>query len=74
MVKYRRFHYFINACVFVFSRVSPNEPADKGCQGDLEQQTDPEDSPCDTEGETTITETELHLQQIQKDTQVCGRC
>ncbi|XP_027137916.1 protein FAM13B isoform X4 [Larimichthys crocea] len=41
--------------------VSPAEPADQGCHED-EQQTDPEDSPCDTEGETPLT-------QSQKDTQ-----
>ncbi|TKS72827.1 Protein FAM13B [Collichthys lucidus] len=41
--------------------VSPAEPEDQGCHED-EQQTDPEDSPCDTEGETPLT-------QSQKDTQ-----
>lgn len=56
----------------LFSRVSPSEPADEGCQGDDEQQTDPEDSPCDTEGETPLTQTEQHIQQSQTDTQVCG--
>uniref|UniRef100_A0A4W6FYZ7 Family with sequence similarity 13 member B n=1 Tax=Lates calcarifer TaxID=8187 RepID=A0A4W6FYZ7_LATCA len=49
--------------------VSPSEPADEGCQGDDEQQTDPEDSPCDTEGETPLTQTEQHIQQSQTDTQ-----
>ncbi|XP_078116288.1 protein FAM13B isoform X5 [Sander vitreus] len=49
--------------------VSPNEPADQGCHGDEEQQTDPEDSPCDTEGETPLTQTEKQIQHSQKDTQ-----
>ncbi|XP_034738935.1 protein FAM13B isoform X4 [Etheostoma cragini] len=49
--------------------VSPNEPADQGCHGDEEQQTDPEDSPCDTEGETPLTQTEKLIQHSQKDTQ-----
>ncbi|XP_040904331.1 protein FAM13B isoform X3 [Toxotes jaculatrix] len=49
--------------------VSPSEPADEGCHGDDEQQTDPEDCPCDTEGETPLTETEQHIQQSQTDTQ-----
>uniref|UniRef100_UPI0037E7069D protein FAM13B isoform X4 n=1 Tax=Semicossyphus pulcher TaxID=241346 RepID=UPI0037E7069D len=45
--------------------VSPIESADPG---DEEQQTDPEDSPCDTEGETPLTQTE-QLMESQKDTQ-----
>ncbi|XP_033488603.1 protein FAM13B isoform X3 [Epinephelus lanceolatus] len=49
--------------------VSPSEPSDQGCHGDEEQQTDPEDSPCDTEAETPLTPTEQHIQQSQKDTQ-----
>ncbi|XP_074505328.1 protein FAM13B isoform X1 [Sebastes fasciatus] len=49
--------------------VSPSESADQGCHGDEEQQTDPEDSPCDTEGETPLTQTEQHIQQSQTDTQ-----
>ncbi|XP_039668724.1 protein FAM13B isoform X3 [Perca fluviatilis] len=49
--------------------VSPNKPADQGCHGDEEQQTDPEDSPCDTEGETPLTQTEKHIQHSQKDAQ-----
>ncbi|KAG8004297.1 Protein FAM13B [Nibea albiflora] len=49
--------------------VSPAEPADQGCHEDEEQQTDPEDSPCDTEGETPLTQAELHIQQSQKDIQ-----
>ncbi|XP_044060487.1 protein FAM13B isoform X8 [Siniperca chuatsi] len=49
--------------------VCPNEPVNQGCCGDEEQQTDPEDSPCDTEGETPLTQTEQHIQQSQKDTQ-----
>ncbi|XP_070769008.1 protein FAM13B [Enoplosus armatus] len=49
--------------------VSPSEPADHGCHGDEEQQTDPEDSPCDTEGETPLTQAEQHIRQSQKDTQ-----
>ncbi|XP_058505130.1 protein FAM13B isoform X1 [Solea solea] len=50
-------------------RVSPSESADEGCHGDGEQQTEPEDSPCDTEGETPLTQTEEHVQQSQTDTQ-----
>ncbi|XP_028444825.1 protein FAM13B isoform X3 [Perca flavescens] len=49
--------------------VSPIKPADQGCHGDEEQQTDPEDSPCDTEGETPLTQTEKHIQHSQKDAQ-----
>ncbi|XP_029298142.1 protein FAM13B isoform X3 [Cottoperca gobio] len=49
--------------------VSPSEPVDRGCRGDKEQQTDPEDSPCETEGETPLTQTEQHMQQSQTDTQ-----
>ncbi|XP_069557888.1 protein FAM13B isoform X4 [Brachyistius frenatus] len=49
--------------------VSPSEPADRGCHGDEEQQTDPEDSPCHTEGETPLIQTEQHIQQSQKDKQ-----
>ncbi|XP_036932346.1 protein FAM13B isoform X4 [Acanthopagrus latus] len=49
--------------------VSPSEPDDHGCHGDEEQQTDPEDSPCDTEGETPLIQTEQHIQQSQTDTQ-----
>ncbi|KAM9357373.1 protein FAM13B [Symphorus nematophorus] len=49
--------------------VSPSEPADQGCRGDEEQQTDPDDSPCDTEGETPLTEEEQHIQQSQNDAQ-----
>lgn len=57
----------------LFSRVSPSETAEEGCHGDDEQQTDPEDSPCDTEGETPLSENEQHLEQSQTDTQVCVR-
>ncbi|KAI3351484.1 hypothetical protein L3Q82_020332, partial [Scortum barcoo] len=49
--------------------VSPREPADQGCHGDEEQQTNPEDNPCDTEGETPLTQTEEHIQHSQKDSQ-----
>ncbi|KAM8732288.1 protein FAM13B isoform 3-T4 [Acanthopagrus schlegelii] len=49
--------------------VSPSEPDDHGCHGEEEQQTDPEDSPCDTEGETPLIQTEQHIQQSQTDTQ-----
>ncbi|XP_023253769.1 protein FAM13B isoform X1 [Seriola lalandi dorsalis] len=49
--------------------VSPSEPAEEGCHGDQEQQTDPEDSPCDTEGDTPLTENEQHIQQSQTVTQ-----
>ncbi|XP_029367913.1 protein FAM13B isoform X2 [Echeneis naucrates] len=48
---------------------SPGEAAEEGCHGDEEQQTEPEDSPCDTEGETPLTENEQHVQQSQTDTQ-----
>ncbi|XP_041799410.1 protein FAM13B isoform X3 [Chelmon rostratus] len=49
--------------------VSPSEPADQGCHGYEEPQTDPEDSPCNTEGETPLTQADPHAQQSQKDTQ-----
>ncbi|XP_068563019.1 LOW QUALITY PROTEIN: protein FAM13B-like, partial [Cebidichthys violaceus] len=49
--------------------VSPSEPADQGCDDDEARQTDPEDSPCDAEGETPPTQTEQSVQQSQKDTQ-----
>ncbi|KAA8588661.1 hypothetical protein FQN60_010006 [Etheostoma spectabile] len=49
--------------------VSPNKPADQGSHGDKEQQTDPEDSPCNAEGETPLTQTEKLIQHNQKDTQ-----
>ncbi|XP_033996548.1 protein FAM13B isoform X5 [Trematomus bernacchii] len=49
--------------------VSPSEPADQGCHGLEDQQTDPEDSPCDTEGETPLSETEQIMQQSQTHTQ-----
>ncbi|XP_026213247.1 protein FAM13B isoform X2 [Anabas testudineus] len=38
--------------------VSPSEPADQSYHGDEEQQTDPEDSPCDTKGEIPLTQAE----------------
>lgn len=47
--------------------MSPSEPADQDCNGDEEHQTDSEDSPCDTEGEILLTQTES-----QTDTQVSG--
>lgn len=68
LFKVSLFHLFS----FLLSRVNPSEPADQGCHGD-EQQTDSEDSPCDTEGETPLTQAEQHIQQSQKDTQVCWR-
>ncbi|XP_060935347.1 protein FAM13B isoform X4 [Limanda limanda] len=49
--------------------MSPSEPSDEGCHGDEEQQTDPEDTPCDTEGETPLKDREQHMQQSQTDTQ-----
>lgn len=55
---------------FCHFRGSPSEPVDQGCDGDEEQHTDPENTPCDTEVETPLDETEQH---IQKDSQVCGR-
>ncbi|XP_044219555.1 protein FAM13B isoform X4 [Thunnus albacares] len=48
---------------------SQGEPADQGCHGDEEQQTDPEDSPCYTDGETPLTQTEQHIPQNQNDAQ-----
>ncbi|XP_041845487.1 protein FAM13B isoform X6 [Melanotaenia boesemani] len=49
--------------------VSPTEPEDRGCHGDKEQQTDPDDTPCDKEGETLLTQTTEHIQHNQTDTQ-----
>ncbi|XP_077957835.1 protein FAM13B isoform X3 [Gasterosteus aculeatus] len=48
--------------------VSPSEPAEQGRHGDEAQQTDPEDSPCHTEGETPLTPSEQLVQQSQTDT------
>ncbi|XP_042274027.1 protein FAM13B isoform X4 [Thunnus maccoyii] len=48
---------------------SQGEPADQVCHGDEEQQTDPEDSPCYTDGETPLTQTEQHIPQNQNDAQ-----
>ncbi|XP_053179493.1 protein FAM13B isoform X3 [Scomber japonicus] len=45
------------------------EPADQGCHGDEEQQTDAEDSPCYEDGEAPLTPIEQHIQQCQNDTQ-----
>lgn len=55
-----------------YVRESPSEPADQGCDGDEEQQTDPEDSACDTEGGTPLTQPEQHIQQNQREAQVSG--
>ncbi|XP_070693161.1 protein FAM13B isoform X2 [Pempheris klunzingeri] len=50
--------------------VSPDESADQGCHGDEGQQTEPEDGPRDTEGETSLTRAHEHrMKQSQKDTQ-----
>ncbi|XP_039975367.1 protein FAM13B isoform X2 [Xiphias gladius] len=49
--------------------VNPSKPSDEGCHGDDEQQTDPEDSPCNTVGETPLTQTEPYIQQSQMNTQ-----
>ncbi|XP_068449836.1 protein FAM13B isoform X2 [Clinocottus analis] len=49
--------------------VSPSEPAEPGRHGDEAQQTDPEDSPCDTEGETPLTQPEQRIQQSQEHTE-----
>ncbi|XP_034399688.1 protein FAM13B isoform X3 [Cyclopterus lumpus] len=49
--------------------VSPSEPAEPGCHGYDAQQTGPEDSPCDAEGETPLTQTEQRIQQSQEDIQ-----
>lgn len=51
----------------LFSRVSPNKPANQDCHGDKERQTDREDSPCDTEREIPLIQAES-----QSDTQVSG--
>ncbi|XP_063350232.1 protein FAM13B isoform X1 [Pelmatolapia mariae] len=48
---------------------SPSELANQGCDGDEEQQTDPEDSACDTEGDTPLTQPEQHIQQNQREAQ-----
>ncbi|KAL6117249.1 fam13b [Pungitius sinensis] len=48
--------------------VSPSEPADQGRHGDEAQQSDPEDSPCDTEGETPLTPSEQLIPQSHTDT------
>lgn len=66
------FHWFINL-YFWFSRVSPSEPVDQGCQGDEEQHTDPDDNPCNAERKTSLKQAEQYMQQSEKDTQVCGR-
>uniref|UniRef100_A0A1A8D9W5 Family with sequence similarity 13, member B n=1 Tax=Nothobranchius kadleci TaxID=1051664 RepID=A0A1A8D9W5_NOTKA len=42
--------------------VSPCEPEEQGCHGDVEQQTTPEDSPCNTGGETPPKQTEQHIE------------
>ncbi|XP_053284370.1 protein FAM13B isoform X4 [Pleuronectes platessa] len=49
--------------------MSPSEPSIEGCHGDEEQQTDPEDTPCDTKGETPLKDREQHMQPSQTDTQ-----
>lgn len=49
--------------------VSPSEPAEPGCHGDEARQTDPEESPGDTEGESPLTQTEQRAQQSQEDGQ-----
>ncbi|XP_071771194.1 protein FAM13B isoform X2 [Centroberyx gerrardi] len=49
--------------------VDPSDPPAQSCHGDEEQQTDPEDSPCSTDGETPLTQPEQHTQRSQKDTQ-----
>ncbi|XP_056296147.1 protein FAM13B isoform X2 [Pseudoliparis swirei] len=49
--------------------VSPSEPAEPGCHGDESRQTDPEESPGDTEGESPLTQTEQRTQQSQEDGQ-----
>ncbi|XP_067373720.1 protein FAM13B isoform X3 [Channa argus] len=48
---------------------SPIKPADQGCHGEMREQADPEDSPCDTEGEIPLTQTEQHIEESQTDTQ-----
>ncbi|XP_041654226.1 protein FAM13B isoform X2 [Cheilinus undulatus] len=49
--------------------VSPSDPTDQSCHEDEEQQTDAEDSPCNTDGETPLTPIEQNMQQSQNDTQ-----
>lgn len=56
-----------SACLFC------SETADKGCHGSEEKQTEPEESPCDTEGETSLSQNEPHVQESRSETQVCGR-
>lgn len=64
------------ACLIVFffqydmNRVSPTEPEDQGCHGDEEQQAEPDDGPCKTEEETSLTQTKQHIQLSPSDTQV----
>uniref|UniRef100_A0A1A7YN07 Family with sequence similarity 13, member B n=1 Tax=Iconisemion striatum TaxID=60296 RepID=A0A1A7YN07_9TELE len=41
---------------------SPSEPEEQGCHGDAEQQTTPEDSPCNTEGETPPKQNEQDIE------------
>lgn len=53
--------------------MSPSEPAEPGCHGDEARQTDPEESPGDTEGESPLTQTEQRTQQSQEDGQVGRR-
>ncbi|MED6266107.1 hypothetical protein CHARACLAT_032250, partial [Characodon lateralis] len=47
--------------------MTPSEPEEQGCHDDEEQQTDPEEAPCDTERETPLDQTEQHIQQSQND-------
>lgn len=65
--------YFTASFIALSCRVSPSEPAEQGRHGDEAQQTDPEDSPCHTEGETPLTPSEQLVQQSQTDTRVCWR-
>lgn len=62
-----------NNVSLILSILFPSEPADQGCHGDEEQQTDAEDSPCYEDGEAPLTPIEQHIQQRQNDTQVRGR-
>ncbi|XP_016894943.1 protein FAM13B [Cynoglossus semilaevis] len=48
---------------------SQGETADKGCNGSEEKQTEPEESPCDTEGETSLSQNEPHVQESRSETQ-----
>ncbi|XP_029917408.1 protein FAM13B isoform X2 [Myripristis murdjan] len=49
--------------------VGSSDPAAQSCHGDEKQQTDSEDSPCSTDGETPLTQTAQRTQCSETDTQ-----